>query len=469
MLCVEVPAQIGGNEHALQTFVVGLEVVELIQTLQGCFGVGVLNEQARNHQDGRQHAAAEDGGGDECAHGHVSGHHDHGADHNNTGVAQLLQRCGKVGHALGGVAHLQIVGDGVRVEAEPAREELPAAGTGLDGFHAVHGLDEKTGFLIGVLGAGFSDAVDTAARGKADQQGGSSQQQRHGRHPGAGDPGDEHQEDHAHGHVHQGKQGARGVEVAHLLVAAHLPGQRAHGGGQLVDANLQQPLKDFAREPVVEPDGDVVHDARAHEFQGQLDQDAQHDPDAEHGQGVLPARGNDAVVDLHGKQRGHQRQQTNEDGGHHGFAQAGAVQAHAALEDAAEVADARGVFRRGLAGALFLPIQQPAGALQLAFVYGALTRLAADHPTAIGLAVCNHKPPRTRCMTQKGQVHPVGLRQALGRGVAQRVHHGAHCLRPSAAACALYAGLQTQAVEREVAGAGDEHDGPLQPIHGLSR
>ena len=72
-------------------------------------------------------------------------------------------------------------------------------------------------------------------------------------------------------------------------------------------------------------------------------------------------------------------------------------------------------------------------------------------------------------MAQKGQVHPVGLRQALGLGVAQRVHHGAHRLRAGAAACAPHARLQTQAIEREVAGAGDEHDGPLQPIHGLGR
>ena len=52
LLCVEVPAQIGGDEHALQTFVVGLEVVELVQALQGGLGVGVLNEQAWHHHDG---------------------------------------------------------------------------------------------------------------------------------------------------------------------------------------------------------------------------------------------------------------------------------------------------------------------------------------------------------------------------------------------------------------------------------
>ena len=234
-------------------------------------------------------------------------HHQQRTGHHQARIAHLLQHRRQIAHTLGGIAHTQIALNGQLVVIDPARQKFPATRAGLDGFYAFNRLNQQAGAHIGEGRSFFGQLFDLAANAQAHHQRNATKDQWHQGHQGGSNQGDDHQKQQAHGQVDQGEQGVGGVKTAHLLIAAQLPGQAADRAGHLVHTQVQQLLKHFARQAVVKAHHHIVHQMRACHLHRVFNQDAEQHPQAQHDQGVLAARGDHAVIDLHGKQRGGQR------------------------------------------------------------------------------------------------------------------------------------------------------------------
>ena len=133
----EMPHERSRGQGRVNAVVVGLELVKPLQPFECGLGMCVLHQQTRDRQNGRQNATTEDGAGNQGALRHVALHHHQGAHHDQAGIADLLDGCRQITDAFGGTTGFQVVGDGLGIDTDPAREELPAPRAGLDGFDAL--------------------------------------------------------------------------------------------------------------------------------------------------------------------------------------------------------------------------------------------------------------------------------------------------------------------------------------------
>ena len=408
---------VGGHQGVRNAVVVRFQGVQALQALQGGAGVGMLHQQTGQGHDGSQNTATQNRASNQGAHGHMPLHHQQRTGHHQARVAHLLQDRRQIAHTLGGIAHAQITLDGLLVVIDPARQKLPAARTGLDGFYAFYRFDQQAGAHIGEGRSFFGQLFDLAANAQTHKQRNAAKHQGHQGQQGGGNQGDDHQKQQAHGQVDQGEQGVCGVKTAHLLIATQLPGQAADRTRHLVHTQVQQLLKHFARQAVVKAHHHIVHQMRACHLHRVFNQDAERDPKAQHDQGVLAARGNHAVIHLHGKQRGGQRNDADEGRGqarlHHG---------QSVLPQGLLQLLGKGFHRRFFAHGLrefvgvFLRVELDQGhlALQSVWPHGVLPVRVDQDPLIRRIAVDHHRPTQVIRMAQQGQVSPIGSVQQPG-------------------------------------------------------
>ncbi|EEF25582.1 conserved hypothetical protein, partial [Ricinus communis] len=399
----ELTAQVVWGELSLAALV-GLQGVDLFQPGQRGLGVGALHHQAGNHRYRRQDAAAQDGTGDERAHGDLAIDDQEGADDDGGGIAQLLQGRGDIAGMVADGAHGHVAADGFGADVDPAREELPAAGTGLDGLDAFHRLHQQAGLEVGGSRTLVGQPCHLAVGEVADQDGDHTEDGRHQRHPGAGDKGDHQYEQQAQRQVDQGEQGLRGVEGADLFIAAQLAGQAAHGTGQLIDPHGQQALIERLRQLGVEAGNHLVHDVGAGELHAQLEQDGQAHADGQHDQGGHAVGGDDAVIDLHGEDRRAQRDDAHHHRGHDDLDEHRAELADGVQEDPLETL-------LPLLAALLGEVQAVAAADDLGIAHHALAGVAEEVPTPVRALVHQQPPALLLDLAQQRQARSVGLGQ----------------------------------------------------------
>ena len=304
---------------------ISLQGIDLFQSGQGGLGMRTLHHQAGNHGHRGQDAATQDGAGDQRTHGDLAVDDQERADDDGGRVAQLLQHGSDIAGMVADGAHGHVAADGLGADVDPAREEFPAAGTGLDGLHPLHRLHQQAGLEVGGRCALVGQPYHLAIGEVADTDGRQPEHGRHQRHPGTGDEGDHQYEQQAQRQVDQGEQRLRGIEGANLFISAQLPGQAADGTWQLVHPDRQQAFEERLRELGIEAGDHAVHDVRTRELHAQLEDDGQRDADGQHDQRSHAVRRNDPVIDLHREDRGPQRNDAHHHRGNHHFQDDGTV------------------------------------------------------------------------------------------------------------------------------------------------
>lgn len=270
----------------------------------------------------------------------------------------------------------------------------------------------------------------------AEQYGDDEEGQRNERHR-ARDGGDDQQEQQRERRIHGQLAAERDQEAAHGFVAAQLAGQAADAGGHLVEPDREEAQVDRACKALVDRVRDAVVDPRAQLLGRVFQGDGQQYPERQYQQGLHGARGDDAVVDLHGVEGDQDAEEGQEQAAGSALDQLGLVGLQLVDHQAEHRAVRRAVGRGeaqggdGVAGkAVVLPFLPALGGRIEPF----------GDPEAVGVAGAQYSPAAVRRGDERGQVRRIGpvapacrgqlqapgrLREPLPRGVLRRrCRHG---------------------------------------------
>ena len=391
----------------------------------------VLHQQADDLPGGGERTGRKHVGRDQRAHRELALGDQINANHDHRHRHQLHQRAGGIHRPRRQPAHLHAGAGQKHVDALPLRLDHAFGALRLDGFDGRQAFDQRGVALragaVGGLGQLMQAALKQVAQRDDDGEGHHHRQRQPRRNPR------QHaDEDQPEGQVDQGRHGARGDEVAHLLEAAQVLRERAHRLGPMLEPQAQHLFHQPGRQHHVDTRAGLVHEVAAQQAHEQIGPNHQQHADGQRPQRFDSMVGYDAVVDVHREHRQREGKQVDQQRGQQHVAVDEALRQQRAPEPV--LGNAAGLRRRRRAAieAEMRPHEQHQTAVAR-FEFGcaehhsALASFGHQHACAVALTAQQH----AGLIVAQDQQHGQGGRIDVGqRQPLQPRDHAGACGRP---------------------------------------
>ena len=316
-----------GHDQAGVVFTVAGHGHDVVKRGQRDLGVFPLHQHLRYLRQRTECAAADDAAGNQPAGGQGACADGVGAGGNQQHIVELLQHLGDVGGAGRQHALLEFGAANGGGEVAVAVLHFPFATGGLDGLDAVHRFNQQTVFAVGLLHVLAGDFFERAGQQPAGNDGDRDHDQRNQRHIAGDVPHDGHKEQRKRS-IGQHKERGRCQEVTDRFEVADLRGEGADRGGAGVHADAHGLVKKDAGELLVNHLGGAVHHVRADLLHEHLQTHGDDHTNRQDPQRREALAGHHPVIHLHGVERAHEGQRTDDEGGKNGFDENALVLAH---------------------------------------------------------------------------------------------------------------------------------------------